>query len=45
MKVFKALLLILVAWMSFLTEAAATKIPNPYKVLGVPKDANDDAIK
>lgn len=31
--------------MSFLTEASAARIPNPYKVLGVQKDATEDDIK
>jgi len=29
----------------FIAAEAATKMPDPYKVLGIPRDADDDQIK
>lgn len=42
MKIFTQALLIFVCWFTFLIPEAFTKTPNPYKVLGVKKDATDD---
>lgn len=44
MKIIDKLLFLLVS-LALMAQEVLSNIPNPYKVLGIPKDANEDQIK
>lgn len=45
MKIISKLLLLFTFWIALLVPEALAKTPNPYKVLGIKKDATEDEIK
>lgn len=45
MKIISKLLLLFTLWIALLVPEAFAKTPNPYKVLGIKKDATEDEIK